>query len=66
MNAGQASELEELFVNLLILGRGKTGSLVAEVARERGHDMTLLVRGGQCSRQSALHHRETARRGCRD
>lgn len=30
-------------MNLLILGRGKTGSLVAEVARERGH--TVLVFG---------------------
>ncbi len=29
-------------MKLLILGRGKTGSLVAEVARERGHDITLL------------------------
>jgi 4-hydroxy-tetrahydrodipicolinate reductase len=29
-------------VKLLILGRGKTGSLVAEVARERGHDIALL------------------------
>jgi 4-hydroxy-tetrahydrodipicolinate reductase len=29
-------------VKLLILGRGKTGSLVAEVARERGHAITLL------------------------
>ena len=29
-------------MNLLILGRGKTGSLVADVARERGHDITLL------------------------
>jgi 4-hydroxy-tetrahydrodipicolinate reductase len=29
-------------VNLLILGRGKTGSLVVDVARERGHDVTLL------------------------
>src|SRR5271165_4800699 len=35
-------KLEELFVNLLILGRGKTGSLAAEVARERGHSITLL------------------------
>jgi 4-hydroxy-tetrahydrodipicolinate reductase len=33
---------EELAVNLLILGRGKTGSLVAAVARERGHHITLL------------------------
>jgi 4-hydroxy-tetrahydrodipicolinate reductase len=29
-------------VNLLILGRGKTGSMVAEVARERSHSITLL------------------------
>jgi 4-hydroxy-tetrahydrodipicolinate reductase len=29
-------------VKLLILGRGKTGSLVAEVARERSHEITLV------------------------
>jgi 4-hydroxy-tetrahydrodipicolinate reductase len=29
-------------MNLLILGRGKTGSLVAEVARERRHDIAVL------------------------
>ena len=29
-------------MNLLILGRGKTGSMVAEVARERSHGITLL------------------------
>ena len=29
-------------MKLLILGRGKTGSLVAEVARERGHAVTVL------------------------
>ena len=29
-------------MNLLILGRGKTGSLVAQIAREHGHDITLL------------------------
>jgi 4-hydroxy-tetrahydrodipicolinate reductase len=29
-------------MNLLILGRGKTGSLVADVARERGHHATVL------------------------
>jgi len=29
-------------VNLLLLGRGKTGSLVAEVARELGHAITWL------------------------
>jgi 4-hydroxy-tetrahydrodipicolinate reductase len=37
-----SGNFEELFVNLLILGRGKTGSLVAEVARERSHNITLL------------------------
>ena len=29
-------------MNLLILGRGKTGSLVAQVARERGHEVAIL------------------------
>ena len=29
-------------MNLLILGRGKTGSLVAEVARERNHELAVL------------------------
>ena len=29
-------------MNLLILGRGKTGSLVAQVARERGHEVAVL------------------------
>ena len=29
-------------MNLLVLGRGKTGSLVAEVARQRGHDVRVL------------------------
>jgi|SRR5271170_514700 len=29
-------------MNLLILGRGKTGSLVAEAARERGHAVTVF------------------------
>jgi 4-hydroxy-tetrahydrodipicolinate reductase len=29
-------------VNLLILGRGKTGTLVAEVARERGHEIVQM------------------------
>ena len=28
-------------MNLLLLGRGKTGSLVAEVARQRGHDVRV-------------------------
>jgi 4-hydroxy-tetrahydrodipicolinate reductase len=29
-------------MNILILGRGKTGSLVAEVARKRGHEVNAL------------------------
>jgi 4-hydroxy-tetrahydrodipicolinate reductase len=29
-------------MNLLVLGKGKTGSLVAEVARERGHQVRAL------------------------
>jgi 4-hydroxy-tetrahydrodipicolinate reductase len=29
-------------LRLLLLGRGKTGSIVAEVARERGHTVTVL------------------------
>jgi len=29
-------------MNFLILGRGKTGSLVTEVARERGHEVRVL------------------------
>ena len=29
-------------MNILVLGRGKTGSLVAEVARECGHQVTVL------------------------
>ena len=29
-------------MNILVLGRGKTGSLVAEVARERGHGVRTL------------------------
>jgi len=29
-------------LNLLVLGRGKTGSLVAEVARERGHQVLSI------------------------
>jgi 4-hydroxy-tetrahydrodipicolinate reductase len=40
-------------VNLLILGRGKTGSLVAEVARDQGHSITLLC-AAENLRASAL------------
>jgi len=35
-------------MNLLILGRGKTGSLVADVARERGHDLAVLCSADNC------------------
>ncbi len=31
--------------NLLILGRGKTGSAVAQIARERGHSVSVLGSG---------------------
>src|SRR5215471_15422442 len=30
-------------MNIVVLGRGKTGSLVAEVARERGHSITVMA-----------------------
>jgi len=40
-------------MNVLILGRGKTGSLVAEVARERGHQVSVLG-GSDNPRASAL------------
>jgi 4-hydroxy-tetrahydrodipicolinate reductase len=29
-------------MNVLLLGRGKTGSLIAEVARQRGHDVRVV------------------------
>jgi 4-hydroxy-tetrahydrodipicolinate reductase len=32
-------------MNLLVLGKGKTGSLVAQVARERGHQFRALTSG---------------------
>jgi 4-hydroxy-tetrahydrodipicolinate reductase len=40
-------------MKLLILGRGKTGSLVAEVARERGHEVAVLCAADN-PRSSAL------------
>ena len=30
-------------LNILVLGRGKTGALVAEVARERGHQVQSIT-----------------------
>lgn len=30
-------------MNLLVIGKGKTGSLVAEIARERGHQVTVAA-----------------------
>ena len=32
-------------MNILILGRGKTGALVAEVARQRKHEVTVAGAG---------------------
>jgi 4-hydroxy-tetrahydrodipicolinate reductase len=40
-------------MNILVLGQGKTGSLVMEVARERGHLVTVLG-GADNPRASAL------------
>jgi 4-hydroxy-tetrahydrodipicolinate reductase len=36
------SVVKSVSVNLLILGRGKTGSLVADIARARGQEVTVL------------------------
>jgi len=44
-NSGQFSAISALkgfSMNILLLGRGKTGSLVAEVARRRGHDVQVV------------------------
>jgi 4-hydroxy-tetrahydrodipicolinate reductase len=38
-------------MRLLVLGRGKTGALVAEVARERGHEVRSLGRENQDGRE---------------
>ena len=43
-------------MNLLMLGRGKTGSLVAEVARERGH--TVRIAGKSDNQNGAVLTRE--------
>ncbi|HEV2716386.1 MAG TPA: 4-hydroxy-tetrahydrodipicolinate reductase, partial [Terriglobales bacterium] len=40
-------------MNILVLGRGKTGSLIVEVARERGHEVSVLT-GKENPRASAL------------
>src|ERR1700690_3706970 len=40
-------------MNILILGRGKTGSLVGEVARQRGHQVNVLG-GAENPKASAL------------
>jgi 4-hydroxy-tetrahydrodipicolinate reductase len=36
-------------MNILLLGRGKTGSLVAEVARQRGHHVQVVGAAGNVS-----------------
>jgi 4-hydroxy-tetrahydrodipicolinate reductase len=43
----------DLSMNILVLGRGKTGSLVAEVARERGHHVRV-VGAAENSQSAAL------------
>ena len=46
----RASAIDHVsLMNLLILGRGKTGSLVAEVARERGHEVQVVCRADNLS-----------------
>jgi 4-hydroxy-tetrahydrodipicolinate reductase len=42
-------------MNILVLGRGKTGSLVAEVARERGHHVQVVgaAENPQCAALTA-------------
>jgi len=39
-------------MNLLVLGKGKTGSLVAEVARERGHQVRALSSADNANAQA--------------
>jgi 4-hydroxy-tetrahydrodipicolinate reductase len=46
-------------MNILILGRGKTGSLVAEVAQQRGHHATVLCSADN-ARASALSSAQLA------
>ncbi|HLW54867.1 MAG TPA: 4-hydroxy-tetrahydrodipicolinate reductase [Candidatus Angelobacter sp.] len=41
-------------MRLLVLGRGKTGALVAEVARERGHEVRSLGKENQDGREMTL------------
>ena len=52
-------------MNLLVLGRGKTGSLVEEVARARRHHVRV-VGGRENQNASALTSRHAARRRRRD
>jgi 4-hydroxy-tetrahydrodipicolinate reductase len=46
-------------VKLLVLGRGKTGALVAQVARERGHEVTGI--GSADNKNAAALTRESLR-----
>jgi len=50
-------------MKLLLLGAGKTGSLVAEVARERGHDVETL-RSAENPNASALSANRLAQFNC--
>ena len=42
MPSGPLVRCRRYVMNLILLGRGKTGSLVAQVARERGHQVRVL------------------------
>src|SRR5215467_5261057 len=54
MKSWPAQPAEEVAMRLLVLGRGKTGALVAEVARERGHEVRSLGRENQDGRELTL------------
>jgi len=48
------------FMNILLLGRGKTGSLVGEVARQRGHEIQVVgaAENADCAALAAEKLRE--------
>ena len=39
-------------MNLVLLGHGKTGALVADMARERGHEVRVLTSGENANAQA--------------
>lgn len=44
-------------MKLLLLGAGKTGSLVAEVARERGHAIEVMRSAENCGSSALIHEK---------